>query len=153
MHSSIFWTKHTRPSWAILNALPFATESMDLVILPFVLSQHPNAHAVLREAQRVVCGYERQLLVLDLNPYSLWRVQAKRLQAATGCQHEQTMTPRRLADWLQLARYAARPEPLHQLPAFVPTPPTSAKMAMAGGGRQSLVATSGGDVAYQCCWR
>ena len=89
------------PIVADFERLPFATESRDLVILPFVLSQHPNAHAVLREAQRVVCGYG-QLLVLDLNPYSLWRVQAKRLQAATGCQHEQTMTPRRLADWLQL---------------------------------------------------
>ena len=89
------------PIVADFERLPFATESMDLVILPFVLSQHPNAHAILREAQRVVCGYG-QLLVLDLNPYSLWRVQAKRLQAATGCLHEQTMTPRRLADWLQL---------------------------------------------------
>ena len=89
------------PIVADFDRLPFATESMDLVILPFVLSQHPNAHAVLREAQRVVCGYG-QLLVLDLNPYSLWRVRAKRLQAATGCQHEQAMTPRRLADWLQL---------------------------------------------------
>ena len=89
------------PIIAEFDRLPFATESMDLVILPFVLSQHPNAHAVLREAQRVVCGYG-QLLVLDLNPYSLWRVRAKRLQAATGCQHEQAMTPRRLADWLQL---------------------------------------------------
>ena len=49
----------------------------------------------------MVCGYG-QLLVLDLNPYSLWRMRAKRLQAATGCQHEHTMTPRRLADWLQL---------------------------------------------------
>ena len=89
------------PIIAEFDRLPFATESMDLVILPFVLSQHPNAHAVLREAQRVVCGYG-QLLVLDLNPYSLWRVRAKRLQAATGCQHQQAMTPRRLADWLQL---------------------------------------------------
>ena len=89
------------PIVADFDRLPFATESMDLVILPFVLSQHPNAHAVLREAQRVVCGYG-QLLVLDLNPYSLWRVRAKRLQAATGCQHQQAMTPRRLADWLQL---------------------------------------------------
>ena len=89
------------PIVADFDRLPFATESMDLVILPFVLSQHPNAHAILREAQRVVCGYG-QMLVLDLNPYSLWRMQAKRLQAATGCQHEQTMTPRRLADWLQL---------------------------------------------------
>ena len=89
------------PIVADFDRLPFATESMDLVILPFVLSQHPNAHAVLREAQRVVCGYG-QLLVLDLNPYSLWRVRAKRLQATTGCQHQQAMTPRRLADWLQL---------------------------------------------------
>ena len=67
------------PIIAEFDRLPFATESMDLVILPFVLSQHPNAHAVLREAQRVVCGYG-QLLVLDLNPYSLWRMRAKRLQ-------------------------------------------------------------------------
>ena len=89
------------PIVADFERLPFATESMDLVILPFVLSQHPNAHAVLREAQRVVCGYG-QILVLDLNPYSLWRLRGKHLQAATACSHTHTVTPRRLADWLQL---------------------------------------------------
>lgn len=89
------------PIIAEWERLPFATESMDLVILPFVLSQHPNAHAVLREAQRVVCGYG-QILVLDLNPYSLWRLRGKHLQAATACSHTHTVTPRRLADWLQL---------------------------------------------------
>ena len=53
------------------SALPFDSESLDLVVLPFVLEAHPDPHQVLREAYRVLRP-EGQLLILGLNPISLW---------------------------------------------------------------------------------
>ena len=52
-------------------ALPFESDSMDLLVLPFMLEAHPDPHQVLREAQRVLRP-EGQLLILGLNPLSLW---------------------------------------------------------------------------------
>lgn len=54
-------------------ALPFESDSMDLLVLPFMLEAHPDPHQVLREAQRVLRP-EGQLLILGLNPLSLWGV-------------------------------------------------------------------------------
>lgn len=52
-------------------ALPFAADSLDLLVLPFVLEFHNNPHQVLREAHRVLRP-KGQLLVLGFNPLSLW---------------------------------------------------------------------------------
>lgn len=52
-------------------ALPFQSDSLDLLVLPFMLEAHPDPHQVLREAQRVLRP-EGQLLILGLNPLSLW---------------------------------------------------------------------------------
>ena len=87
------------PIVAQFEHLPLPTESMDLVVVPFVLSQHPKRHAILREIQRVLCGYG-QLLVLDLNPYSLWRLQAKRLEDLTACQYHHAIAPKHMSDRL-----------------------------------------------------
>lgn len=54
-------------------ALPFDSDSMDLLVLPFMLEAHPDPHQVLREAQRVLRP-EGRLLILGLNPISLWGV-------------------------------------------------------------------------------
>ncbi len=52
-------------------ALPFDADSLDLLVLPFLLEFHNNPHQVLREAQRVLRP-EGQLLILGFNPLSLW---------------------------------------------------------------------------------
>ena len=52
-------------------ALPFESDSLDLVVLPFLLEFHNNPHQVLREARRVLRP-EGQLLVIGFNPLSLW---------------------------------------------------------------------------------
>jgi len=52
-------------------ALPFDSDSLDLLVLPYVLEFHSNPHQVLREAQRVLRP-EGQLLILGFNPLSLW---------------------------------------------------------------------------------
>lgn len=89
------------PIVAQWERLPIATESMDLVIVPLVLSQSEQPHAILREVQRVLCGYG-QLVVVDINPHSLWRCQQRQFQQITACSHRHAVTPKRLADWLQL---------------------------------------------------
>lgn len=53
------------------SALPFDAESLDLVVLPFILETHPDPHQVLREVYRVLRP-EGQLLILGFNPISLW---------------------------------------------------------------------------------
>lgn len=52
-------------------ALPFDSESLDLIVLPFLLEFHNNPHQVLREVRRVLRP-EGQLLVIGFNPLSLW---------------------------------------------------------------------------------
>ena len=52
-------------------ALPFDSDSLDLLVLPYVLEFHSNPHQVLREVQRVLRP-EGRLLILGFNPLSLW---------------------------------------------------------------------------------
>jgi SAM-dependent methyltransferase len=53
--------------------LPLASQSVDLVVLPHVLEFHPNAHEVLREAERVLMP-EGQIVISGFNTASLWRL-------------------------------------------------------------------------------
>ncbi|MFG6465982.1 class I SAM-dependent methyltransferase [Roseateles sp. BYS87W] len=58
------------------DALPFATASLDLVLLPHALEQAADAHALLREVDRVLRP-EGRLILLGLNPASLWGMRQK----------------------------------------------------------------------------
>ena len=51
--------------------LPFATNSIDLLLLPHVLEFSQNPHQILREAERVLMP-EGQLIICGFNPRSLW---------------------------------------------------------------------------------
>jgi SAM-dependent methyltransferase len=53
------------------DALPFENASLDLVLLPHALELAPDAHALLREVERVLRP-EGRLIVFGLNPASLW---------------------------------------------------------------------------------
>ena len=87
-------------------ALPFATDSLDLLVLPYLLEFHLNPHQVLREAQRTLRP-EGQLLILGFNPLSLWGV---RNRISRTLSPGRTDFPRpgnylsvhRLKDWLKL---------------------------------------------------
>lgn len=52
-------------------ALPFAAQSLDLVLLPHTLELSADPHAVLREVERVLVP-EGRVVIAGLNPASLW---------------------------------------------------------------------------------
>ena len=84
--------------------LPFATQSLDLVVLPHVLEFAAEPHQVLREVERVLIP-EGQVIVCGFNPISMWGLR----QAAgrvTGTHflplHGEFISVPRLKDWLKL---------------------------------------------------
>lgn len=77
--------------------LPFASQSLDLLVLPHVLDFAHDPHAVLREAERVLLP-EGHLLISGLNPWSLWGLRRGRIGAAQG----NAIALTRLKDWLAL---------------------------------------------------
>ncbi len=84
--------------------LPFASQSLDLVILPHVLQFAAEPHQVLREVERVLIP-EGQLIVIGFNPASLWgaRQAAGRLGGAPYLPlGGEFISVPRLRDWLKL---------------------------------------------------
>lgn len=86
------------------DELPFANQSLDLVVLPHVLEFAAEPHQVLREVERVLMP-EGQLIICGFNPASLWGVR----QAAgrvTGSHYlplaGEFISMPRLKDWLKL---------------------------------------------------
>ncbi len=55
------------------ESLPFASDSMDVVVLPHVLEFVSNPHKLLREVERILIG-EGHLLVTGFNPWSFWGI-------------------------------------------------------------------------------
>ncbi|MEO8407503.1 MAG: methyltransferase domain-containing protein, partial [Oxalobacteraceae bacterium] len=51
--------------------LPFASQSLDLVVLPHVLEFARESHQILREVERVLIP-EGQVIISGFNPASLW---------------------------------------------------------------------------------
>ena len=56
---------------APLTSLPFASDSIDAILLPHTLELVEDPYAVLREAERVLCA-EGCLLIFGFNPWSGW---------------------------------------------------------------------------------
>lgn len=84
--------------------LPFASQSLDLVILPHVLEFAAEPHQILREVERVLIP-EGQLIVCGFNPASLWGVRqiAGRLTGAHYLPVDgEFISVPRLKDWLKL---------------------------------------------------
>jgi len=87
-------------------ALPFDSDSMDLIVLPFMLEAHPQPHQVLREVQRVLRP-EGQLLILGFNPLSFWGLRNYLGRLARPDQFgfpwpANYLSVLRLKDWLKL---------------------------------------------------
>ncbi len=88
--------------------LPFATNSIDLVILPHILEFDANPHQILREVDRVLVP-EGSVVVVGFNPYSLWGM--RRLLAGkrgdAPWQGRYLSVPR-LRDWFALLGFETR---------------------------------------------
>lgn len=88
-----------------LEALPFAANSLDLVVLPHVLEFAANPHQVLREVERVLVP-EGHVVIAGFNPVSLFGL--KRRLAGDGAGYPwrgQYLSVRRLKDWLALLSF------------------------------------------------
>ena len=90
---------------APLDALPFASDSIDGILLPHTLELVEDPYAVLREAERVLCA-EGCLLICGFNPWSGW---GGRRLFARAARHKdfppqvrRLLTEGRLRDWVAL---------------------------------------------------
>lgn len=84
--------------------LPFASQSLDLIVLPHVLEFAAEPHQVLREVERVLIP-EGQVIICGFNPASLWGIKQStgRLSGAHFLpQNAEFISLLRLKDWLKL---------------------------------------------------
>lgn len=84
------------------HALPFAAQSLDVVVLPHVLEFDQNPHQTLREVERILIG-EGYLLIVGFNPWSLWGIWRLLLawkDTVPWC--KRYISVARLKDWLSL---------------------------------------------------
>jgi SAM-dependent methyltransferase len=98
------------------EALPFAENSLDLLILPHSLELSPDPHATLREAERVLVP-EGKLIICGFNPFSLWGFKQQRSHLYKRLNFGDLYLPeagemiayRRLRDWLRLLNFDVEP--------------------------------------------
>ncbi|ADJ27242.1 class I SAM-dependent methyltransferase [Nitrosococcus watsonii] len=97
------WPEAQAPSLlSHVDALPFASATVDGIILPHVLEYEENPHQVLREVQRVLVPYGT-LAILGFNPWSFWgfwRFILYRRGSMPWC--GRFYSPTRIQDWLAL---------------------------------------------------
>lgn len=87
-----------------VEELPFATASLDLVVLPHVLEFALEPHQVLREVERVLIP-EGQVIICGFNPASLWgmRQGVRRVTRSDYLPESgEFISMPRLKDWLKL---------------------------------------------------
>ena len=97
------------------DALPFASQSLDLVVLPHTLELARDPHHTLREVERVLVP-EGQVLITGLNPVSLWGLRqacGRASRRLARVDDDDLFLPRagefiahrRLRDWLRLLSF------------------------------------------------
>jgi SAM-dependent methyltransferase len=87
-----------------LEELPFASQSIDLLVLPHALEFADDPHRVLREVERVLMP-EGQVVISGFNPISLWglrQVVGRTFDAPFLPREGQFLALPRLKDWLKL---------------------------------------------------
>ena len=89
------------------HELPYAAESLDLLLLPHVLEFSAEPHQVLREAERVLRP-EGQLIVTGFNPVSLWGVRKLFTRASGAPWNTEFVSVLRMKDWLKLLNFEIR---------------------------------------------
>lgn len=87
------------------EALPFASHSLDLVVLPHALELAHDPHATLREVERVLVP-DGRVVIAGFNPASLWglsqRLGSWGIDSALVLPQGEFIAYWRLRDWLRL---------------------------------------------------
>jgi SAM-dependent methyltransferase len=97
------------------DALPFANQSLDLLVLPHSLELARDPHLTLREVERVLMP-EGRVVILGFNPASLWALRQRlgrlKRHLGLGRRHPLFLPSegefigyRRLRDWLRLLSF------------------------------------------------
>lgn len=90
--------------YASCDELPFATQSIDLALLPHVLEFAADPHEVLREVDRVMMP-EGRLVILGFNPWSLWGLRSALFSREQHPWNGRFVSLLRVKDWLALLGY------------------------------------------------
>jgi len=108
IHSNESLDYAARYNWHLIEGnsteLPFASESLDLIVLPHVLEFAADPHQILREVDRVLRP-EGRLIISGFNPASLWgaRQYLSRLIGTPYLPRDgQFISLIRIKDWLEL---------------------------------------------------
>ncbi len=107
-HEQVAATMMELPYWgdggllADFDALPIASESVDLLIALHVLETDRDPHDLMRELDRVLRP-EGHMLIVGINPLSVWHLVSRlgRSSLLAGSHH----APWRVVDWLKLLGY------------------------------------------------
>lgn len=101
----------TSPEWqarvlAEPEALPFESQSVDLLVLPHLLECTEAPHSVLREVERVLVP-EGRVVISGFNPWSLWgaRNALPGMEAWLPVPTKSQVALPRLRDWLKLLSF------------------------------------------------
>jgi len=88
------------------TALPFATQSIDLLVLPHAFECTDRPHAVLREVERVLMP-EGRVVISGFNPWSLWgaRNVMPAMEQWLPSPTKSLVSVPRLRDWLTLMSF------------------------------------------------
>ena len=82
-------------------ALPIASNSTDLIVLPHVLEFSDEPHQILREVERILIP-EGQLIIIGFNPLSLWGLKRRFDRSGAFPWNGSYLSLNRLKDWLKL---------------------------------------------------
>ena len=90
-----------------IDELPFATESIDLIVLPHAFEFAQSPHQILREVNRVLIP-EGHVIISGFNPTSLWGIR-QRFSRFSGNhflpEYAEFLSLSRLKDWLKLLNF------------------------------------------------
>lgn len=86
------------------HELPFAAESLDLVLLPHLLEATSEPHQILREVERVLRP-EGEVIVTGFNPVSLWGARRLLRPSLKAPWDAEFVSVLRLKDWLRLLNF------------------------------------------------
>ena len=88
-----------------LRELPFAANSIDLVVLPHILEFHDDPHQILREVERILIP-DGQLVITGFNPLSLWGLRRRLPRRGDDFPMQGNfISVLRLKDWLKLLSF------------------------------------------------